>query len=711
MADIKINVQVVEGQAKAALKGLDEAAKQTDKSINALNLSFKGTSATTIAFGNIIATTVVAAVKELGSVVSSLVGGGVELETQIQNLTGQFKALLPATKDAKKFLSEINELSDKSPFEFPELADAAKTLLTFGINAERVSGVLTTLGDIATASGADINQLALTFAKASEAGSITTRELNQLRNSGIPVIQALATELGITNAQVKDFAEKGKIDIKTFERALISLGEEGGFAFQAMANKAQTLSGAQKRLFDSIESLQGVIGKALAPAIVVVKNLLSTLIDSFVLFLKQTNAIEIGMNALVSTFRLVVQGGAILYNTFNGIRFVLNELAAGISYIAVTVINQFLTSLGNMVKGVAAVSNALGITTPVLDKAADSIDNFKALMSEIPKTFHESAQSVAKDITATSNAADQFATSVEDSYINLATNMKAAATGVGDAAVEVEAGITQAQSDEKRKRLEAELKFQQDLQLIKNEAAVIALEQQLAEDAVINFNEQLQLDAFKFSLQQKELEQQAANERRLGNLNAALLLEQKLVTNAAKFEFETKKKLNAEDEKLNQEKAKNQKDTYATIATLASSNNQTLAAIGKAAALTQIAIDGPIAVTKALAAFPPPFNFVAAGAVAAAVAAQAARVVGVKFADGGIVPGNSFSGDTVSARLNSGEMVLNKSQQANLFNMANSGGAGGQIIQVNNVIELDGEVVARSVSRQVANGLKLGEVV
>jgi len=80
-----------------------------------------------------------------------------------------------------------------------------------------------------------------------------------------------------------------------------------------------------------------------------------------------------------------------------------------------------------------------------------------------------------------------------------------------------------------------------------------------------------------------------------------------------------------------------QKDTFATIATLSSSNNSTLASIGKAAGITQVAIDTPVAVSKALAAFPPPFNFIAAGLVGAAMAAQAAKIAGVPLAEGGIV--------------------------------------------------------------------------
>ena len=42
-----------------------------------------------------------------------------------------------------------------------------------------------------------------------------------------------------------------------------------------------------------------------------------------------------------------------------------------------------------------------------------------------------------------------------------------------------------------------------------------------------------------------------------------------------------------------------------------------------------------------------------------------------QFATGGIVGGNSKSGDRVLARVNSGEMILNAAQQAQLFAIAN----------------------------------------
>jgi hypothetical protein len=65
-----------------------------------------------------------------------------------------------------------------------------------------------------------------------------------------------------------------------------------------------------------------------------------------------------------------------------------------------------------------------------------------------------------------------------------------------------------------------------------------------------------------------------------------------------------------------------------------------------------------------------------AQAVALAATLFSTMAQAKKFAVGGIVPGNSFAGDKILFRLNSGEMVLNQGQQNRLFNMINSGASG-----------------------------------
>lgn len=64
----------------------------------------------------------------------------------------------------------------------------------------------------------------------------------------------------------------------------------------------------------------------------------------------------------------------------------------------------------------------------------------------------------------------------------------------------------------------------------------------------------------------------------------------------------------------------------------------------------------------------------AVAAIAAVIAAILSAISKAqKFAGGGIVGGNSFSGDKILAGLNSREMVLNQKQQANLFKLLNEG--------------------------------------
>jgi len=99
----------------------------------------------------------------------------------------------------------------------------------------------------------------------------------------------------------------------------------------------------------------------------------------------------------------------------------------------------------------------------------------------------------------------------------------------------------------------------------------------------------------------------------------------------------------------------------------------------KLMAAAQAGMDTYRAANVALASAPPPFNFALMGVTIAAGLMNVAKIAG--FANGGIVPGASFSGDKINARLNSGEMVLNASQQSNLFALANggTGSAGGSV--------------------------------
>ncbi len=86
------------------------------------------------------------------------------------------------------------------------------------------------------------------------------------------------------------------------------------------------------------------------------------------------------------------------------------------------------------------------------------------------------------------------------------------------------------------------------------------------------------------------------------------------------------------------------------------------------------------------------------------------------FATGGVVPGNSFSGDNVLARVNSGEMILNRAQQARLFDIAEGntepGGTGGAVINQTINVQNGGDLTAitQAIKRGTVEALEFANV-
>jgi len=87
--------------------------------------------------------------------------------------------------------------------------------------------------------------------------------------------------------------------------------------------------------------------------------------------------------------------------------------------------------------------------------------------------------------------------------------------------------------------------------------------------------------------------------------------------------------------------------------------------------------------TASAAALPFPANIAAMASIIATVVSLFASIPKA-FAEGGVIGGNSIHGDTMLARVNSGEMILNHNQQSNLYraiknNQIGGGGLNGNV--------------------------------
>lgn len=130
----------------------------------------------------------------------------------------------------------------------------------------------------------------------------------------------------------------------------------------------------------------------------------------------------------------------------------------------------------------------------------------------------------------------------------------------------------------------------------------------------------------------------------------------------------------------------------ANVMTAAAQAIPSIKALASAQALQ--ATTGAAASTSSI----PIVGWLTAGAAVASVIAAIASTP--KFAYGGIVPGSSFTGDNVPALVNSGEMILNRGQQANLFRMIAGGGGRAGNVNVSGEFTVRGRDLVAVISNQ-----------
>lgn len=188
------------------------------------------------------------------------------------------------------------------------------------------------------------------------------------------------------------------------------------------------------------------------------------------------------------------------------------------------------------------------------------------------------------------------------------------------------------------------------------------------------------------------------------NLSAERQKEIKLAIQA-----DTNKQIEALEQAQFQERLGMASDFFGNLSKVAGAFGKKGAKAAKAFAIAQATIDtyaSAVAAYKAVVGIPYVGPVLAPVAAAGAIAAGLAQISAIRsqnvegnYQQGGIVGGNLYGGDQQLAAVNSGEMILNKTQQSRLLDLANNplaGGdkkSGGNVTIVNNApVQLQGEV-------------------
>jgi tape measure domain-containing protein len=259
------------GRAHVIIRLRDQVTaglKHVERSVAGFGKSF-----TSVASG--IAGTGAAAAAGFAGVLGAL-AFPTKLAADMEVLRAGFLTLTKSADATDKLLEQIKQAAAATPFEIPELAATAKTLMAFGSSSDVVVDEMMRIGDVASAINAPIGEIAEIYGKARVQGRLFASDINQLTGRGIPLIQELAKQFGTTEESVKDLVESGQVNFSHLEKAFVSLTTGAGLFAGGMARASQTVIGKWSTLKDTIAGTIRPIGDALLP---VVSSLLSAFND------------------------------------------------------------------------------------------------------------------------------------------------------------------------------------------------------------------------------------------------------------------------------------------------------------------------------------------------------------------------------------------------------------------------------------------------
>ncbi len=206
--------------------------------------------------------------------------GGISSAAAEMEQTGlAIKVMMGDASKAAAYVAELRKYAAETPFEFPDIAAAAKTLLAMGTEAKKSVDVLQQLGNIAAATGKPLKDLAYLYAKAQNAG-LTNEVAESFEMQGVPLRKMLAELKGLSFDEVFKGISKRQFGIEDLDAVLMKLTGPGG-PFEGMTQQlAQTFSGALSTLTDNIGAMGIALGTPINAAILPVMQEISAAVEA-----------------------------------------------------------------------------------------------------------------------------------------------------------------------------------------------------------------------------------------------------------------------------------------------------------------------------------------------------------------------------------------------------------------------------------------------
>ncbi len=241
---------IITGQIDGFQRAMSSAGKATD------GLATKWTAA-----GKDITT----AATRVGTAVGLMAGGiagyaakmGTSFNSAKEETVLSMTVMLGSAEKANAMFKEMQALAAATPLKTTEIATATTTLLQFGVEQEKVIGLVKQLGDVSGGNGEKLKSMALAFGQMSSAGRLMGQDLLQMINVGFNPLKEISAHTGVSMLELKKQMEAGAISTEMVEASFLRATSSGGTFFNMMAIQATSGKGLWSTFADNIETASG----------------------------------------------------------------------------------------------------------------------------------------------------------------------------------------------------------------------------------------------------------------------------------------------------------------------------------------------------------------------------------------------------------------------------------------------------------------------
>ena len=201
--------------------------------------------------------------------VSALVDFGrqaIDAQSKVEQLEISFRTLLGSQEKASALIAEIKSYGTVTPYDTEGLAQAARLMLSYGMSSSKIMPTLQMLGDIAMGDKDKLQSLTLAFSQMSASGRVCKEDLNQMVDAGFNPLQIISEKTGKSIGELTDEVSKGAISVQDIEQAFIDATSEGGKFHNMVNNMSDSIAGKTAQMTDNWENFKASIGALLRPA-------------------------------------------------------------------------------------------------------------------------------------------------------------------------------------------------------------------------------------------------------------------------------------------------------------------------------------------------------------------------------------------------------------------------------------------------------------